>query len=101
MRSRYTNKDINHKFDSHSFLGYSIQGKRGGTPQMKDDLGNVTTYIDNTNGSKYANCIVVDAFQGFGETYSRREKSEITIISEGKEVFKGNFNELCTRMSTE
>ena len=100
--SRYTNKDVAHKFDFQSRLGYSIQGKRGGTPQVKDDVGCICTFIDNSNGCQYegSDSIRVDAFQGYGETYGRREKCEITICNEGKEIFKGNFNELVNKLST-
>lgn len=98
--SRYTNKDVAHKFDFQSRLGYSIQGKRGGTPQIKDDIGSVCAFVDNSMGCQYSggNTITVNAFQGMGETYERRKKCEITICNKGEEVFKGDFAELVSKL---
>lgn len=98
--SKYKNKDVTHKFDLQSRLGYSIQGKRGGTPQIKDDVGSICTFIDNPFGCQYegSNSIKVDAFQGYGENYERRGKCEVTICNEGKEVFRGGFDELVGKL---
>lgn len=99
-KSKYTNKDITHKFDFQSRLGFSIQGKRGGTPQVKDDIGCIISYIDNPNGYelKRANAIRVDAFQGQGDTYERRDKSNITIFNKGDIIFNGDFNQLANKL---
>ena len=100
-KSRYINKDVAHKFDFQSRLGYSVQGKRGGTPQVKDDVGNVCVFIDNSMGCQIAggDSINVDAFKGYGESYGRREQCEITIRKSGNEVFRGRFDELVSRLS--
>lgn len=96
MEARYKNKKIDDKFEGTSRLGYSIQGKRGGNPQVKDDVGMVCAFIDNTNGNFYGgNYILVDAFNGSGDTYGRLEKCDISITKSGKELFSGDFNKLC------
>ena len=69
MESKYKKIDIKHKFDNMSRLGYEITGKRGGTPQVKDDIGRVGVFIDNSMGCQYSggDSIMVDAFKGYGE----------------------------------
>lgn len=103
MESKYKKIDIKHKFDNMSRLGYEITGKRGGTPQVKDDIGRVGVFIDNSMGCQYSggDSIMVDAFKGYGETYGRREECEIIIRKSGEEVFKGNFNELVTKLTSD
>lgn len=103
MESKYKKKDIKHKFDNMSRLGYEITGKRGGTPQVKDDIGRVGVFIDNSMGCQYSggDTIKVDAFNGSGSTYERREQCEITITKSGEEVFKGNFDELVAKLTTD
>ncbi len=100
MGCRYTTKDIKHKFDNMSRLGYEITGKRGGTPQIKDDIGRVGAFIDNSLGCQHnGDMIMVDAFSGYGDSYERREKCNITIQKAGKEVFNGTFDELVEKLS--
>lgn len=102
-KSKYNNKDVAHKFDFQSRLGYSIQGKRGGTPQVKDDIGSVCVFIDNSMGCQISgsDSINVDAFKGYGETYGRRDQCEIIIRKSGNEVFKGNFDDLISKLNTQ
>lgn len=101
--SKYTNKDVAHKFDNQSRLGYAISGKRGGNPQVKDDVGKISVFIDNSMGCHISggDYITVDAFHGHGDTYCRREKCEIIIIKSGNEVFKGNFDDLISKLNTQ
>ena len=49
-------------------LTAKTQNKRGGTPQHKENLGYVNTFIDSDN------YILVDNYEGFGDTYKRSEK---------------------------
>lgn len=69
---------------------------------MKDDLGSVSVFVDSPDGCKpsTANSITIDAFEGRGETYKRRKTCGITIREGGKEIFKGTFTELATRIGT-
>lgn len=84
-----------------SRLGYSIQGKRGGMPHIKDDVSSITMFIDNANGCQYGtgSYIKADAFSGFGDTFSRREMSEVSIVSDGNVIFKGDFTDLIEKLS--
>jgi hypothetical protein len=98
-RSRYTTKDIEHKFDGQSRLGYAIQGKRGGEPQVKDDIGSATLFVDNSIGCQYGgNTIKVDAFGLSEDGYSRQKKCEIVICRKGMEIFRGDFNSLADEL---
>lgn len=100
MASRYETKDIKNKFNCVSRLGYEITGKRGGKSQIKDDIGRVGAFIDNSMGcERNGDTIFVDAFNGYGDTYKRREKCNITIQKAGKEVFNGTFDELVEKLS--
>lgn len=96
---RYSVKDIKHKFESQSRLGYGIAGKRGGNPQIKDDVGYVCTYVDSGSGcSSEGNSIEVSAFSGRGCSYKRREKCDITIRKNGNVIFNGDFEELISKL---
>ena len=69
-------------------LQIKTQNRRGGNPQFKDNLGYVTTFIDDDNK------IVVDNYKGQGETYEQRNEPQVTIFAKGKAVFNGTFEEL-------
>lgn len=95
-KSKYETREISHKYDNVARLGYSLQGKRGGNPQVKDDVGCVRAYVDSSNGCDpfSSNNITVNAFEGYGDNYHRREKCEIVINSKGNEIFRGDFQTL-------
>lgn len=57
-----------------SFLSVQTEGVRGGKLSVESNKASVTTIIDH-----YAGKIIVDAFQGSGENYKRRERSLIRI----------------------
>ena len=74
-------------------LAIKTQNVKGGTPQFKDNVGYVSTFIGNNEDR-----IVVDAFEGFGETYKRREMHEISIFENGTLIFNGNKYELFEKL---
>ena len=55
--------------------------------------------IDIDSALPSSNYISVDAFQGSGENYCRRERCEIVIRAKGIEVFLGTFDELVEKLS--
>ena len=69
-------------------LNIKTQGKRGGNPQYKEDIGYATLFL---NSQDY---ISIDVFEGYGETYKRREQEEINITIFGEELFTGTRQEL-------
>lgn len=66
-------------------LAVKTQNKKGNTPQYKENLGFVTTFIRHSE-----DYIVVDDFEGAGETYKQRELTEIRVYHNGTLIFEGN-----------
>ena len=69
-------------------LNIKTQGKRGGTPNYKEDIAYASLFINSQD------CISIDMFEGYGETYKRREQEEINITIFGEELFTGTRQEL-------
>lgn len=78
-----------------SKIDIKVTGKRGNAPKWEEDKGAVTLFIDNTNSSNYIN---VDAFEGFGNNYKRRDKSLISIQINSN-VWVGTIEELADRLN--
>lgn len=55
--------------------------------------------IDIDSALLSSNYISVDAFQGSGNDYRRRERCEIVVKSKGEDIFIGSFEELVERLS--
>ena len=74
-------------------LAIKLQNKKGNELQYKENLGYVTTFIRHSN-----DYIVVDDFEGAGETYKQREQTEIRVYDNGSLIFQGTklefFNQL-------
>lgn len=68
-------------------VNVKIQGIKGGNPSYSENKGYVSTHIDNIG------YITVDAFNGQGDLYKRRNNSLITINIDGIE-WSGTINEL-------
>lgn len=85
---------------TESRLAYEVSGKAGGQPKFKDNVGRVTLTVDSPDNVQHtSDTISVDAFAGFGSTYSRRDRCEITVHSGSKgDVFTGTFGELVSRL---
>ena len=73
-------------------LTAKTQNKRGGTPQHKENLGYVNTFIDSDN------YILVDNYEGFGDTYKRSEKTNVQIVIKGQPLFNGTLDELESKL---
>ena len=69
-------------------VNLKVRGVRGGSPTWNPDKGEVITFIDGER-----NYISVDAFEGRGTQYKRREKSAIEININDVE-WKGTAEEL-------
>lgn len=69
-------------------LQVKTQNKRGGAPQFKENLGYATVFLDDDNK------IIVDNYEGFGETYKRAKETNVTIILNGNPVFNGSLDKL-------
>jgi len=74
-------------------LDVSIIGTKGGKPNNKYNIGYVRANIDDGKMD-----IAVDAFEGQGKSYKRREKALITIYNVNDIVFKGTAKELIEQL---
>lgn len=74
-----------------SLLSIKTQGIKGGTAHYKENIGFTTAFINDSNVKKL---IVVDAFEGHGDTYKQREFCNVRISADGKDLFDGTFDEL-------
>ena len=74
-------------------LAVKTQNKKGNTPQYKENLGFIATFLRHDE-----DIIIVDDFQGVGENYKQRELTEIRVYQNGKLIFEGDkydfFNQL-------
>jgi glyoxylate carboligase len=75
-------------------INTKITGVRGGHPVWSENKGCVTIFIDHSYQNSYPSLISVDAFQGYGKDYKRRETCKIQIQHEGKMLFHGSIEEL-------
>lgn len=77
-----------------SKLDISICGVRGKSLEVHDNKGQVIIRTDQSFADLNS-YISVDAFQGQGDTYKRREECNIEICQCEKVLFSGTFDELC------
>lgn len=77
-----------------SKLNVSIQGIRGGNFRATNNIGCVIAKIEDWPEDK---TITIDAFEGSGSSYKRRENHIIVIKHEGVE-WKGTFDELLNKL---
>lgn len=74
-------------------LAVKTQGIKGGNPQYKENLGLVTTFIGHSE-----DFISVDNFEGQGDSYKKREMTEIKIVQNGTVLFQGDKYELFEKL---
>ena len=70
-------------------LAIKTQKKTGNEPKYQENLAFVTTFINHSE-----DYIVVDNFEGQGDSYKQRELSEISIFENGVLIFSGSKYEL-------
>lgn len=80
-----------------SRLSLETMSVQGNEIVLEGNKGLVKVDIDFSLPS--TNYISVDAFQGYGESYCRRERCAIRIMSKGQEIFVGTFEELVEKVS--
>lgn len=73
-------------------IDLKVQGVRGGSPSYNENKGQVTVFIE--SGFSRQQFISVDAFEGIGNDYKRRDETKITIHDKYGRVWQGNFAEL-------
>lgn len=71
-----------------SKLSLAIQGVKGGNIKEFPKLGYTCNFVGNNNK------IAFDAFVGYGDSYKRREQTEIRVIEGDNVLFRGTFDEL-------
>lgn len=69
-------------------LRAKTQNKRGNNQKWVENLGYVAAFKDNDS------FLILDAYSGYGESYTEREDPQITIQHNGKIMFQGTFDEL-------
>ena len=70
-------------------LAIKTQKSTGNEPKYQENLGFVTTFINHSE-----DYIIVDNFEGQGDSYRERELSEIRIYENGILIFSGSKYEL-------
>jgi hypothetical protein len=73
-------------------IDLKVTGISGGSPTYNENKGQVTAFID--SGYARSQFISIDAFEGTGESYKKREEVKITIQDKYGKVWQGNFAEL-------
>ena len=76
-------------------IAIKTQNSKAGTPLYKEKLGYSVTFIGHSEDR-----IVVDAFEGQGNSYKKREVMNIEIYDNGNLVFKGDKRELFEKLTT-
>ena len=71
-----------------SELSLAVQGVKGGNIKEYPKVGFTCNFVGNNNK------IAFDAFEGYGDTYRRREETQIRVINGDKVIFQGTFDEL-------
>lgn len=66
-------------------LSIETQNLKGNEPKHKKNLGFVSVSLRHSEDK-----IVVDDFQGSGESYKQRELSEIRVYNNGELIFEGD-----------
>ena len=72
-----------------SSISVKTQGVKGGSIQYKEKIGYVTTFLRHSE-----DFIAVDDFEGHGNSYKKRELTEIRIVQNGVVLFSGTKYEL-------
>ena len=83
-----------------AMINTKVTGVRGGSPVWSENKGQVSIFIDHSYQKSYNSFICVDAFEGYGTNYKKREKCNIEIQHEGKLLFNGTIEELKTKLQT-
>lgn len=76
-------------------ISIKTQNKKGNAPKYQENLGYVTTFLRHSEDR-----IVVDDYEGTGESYKKRETSEISIYDNGELIFQGCKQELFNKLKS-
>lgn len=80
---------------AESKLSLAIQGVKGGNIKEFPKLGFTCNFVGDNNK------IVFDAFVGYGDSYKRREQTQIRIIQGDEVLFRGTFDELANILKSQ
>lgn len=70
-------------------LSIKTQGKRGGNPTYKENIGYSNNFLGHPEDS-----ILIDSYEGQGNSYKKRETLLIEIRHNGNLLFSGDKYEL-------
>jgi len=77
-------------------LSVAVQGVKGKVNEnIRSNVGRVRVNLTNDNNGRNVQ-FTFDVFEGFGDTYKRRENEGLIEIQDnfGNIIFKGDFNKL-------
>jgi len=77
------------------YLAIQTENPKGEEPKYKENFGCVVTFINHES-----DFIKVDNFEGKGESFTKRELSEITIVQNGKVLFSGDKYQLFEKLKS-
>lgn len=76
-------------------LRVKTQNKKGGEPKWNENIGYVAGFeSDDTY-------VVLDNYEGHGESYKQRECAQIRIQNNGRLLFIGTFDELQLKLNVQ
>lgn len=79
-------------------INLKVTGVRGGSPSYQENKGQIVSFVGGSENNSHEDYISVDAFEGFGDSYKRRENCEIEVSIGGK-TWKGTPNELIEKLT--
>ena len=74
-------------------ISIQTQNKNGEDLKYKENLGLVTTFLRHQEDK-----IIIDDFEGQGETYQQRELTTIRVYDNGNLIFRGDKYEFFERL---
>ncbi len=78
-----------------SNLKLKTVGVRGGLPIYQEKIGATITFIRHDE-----DYVVIDDFEGQGETYKKRELTEIRVYENGSLIFQGDKYEFFNKLKS-
>ena len=80
-------------------INLKVTGVRGNKPNYTENKGRVVSFVGGTENNIHNDYIAVDAFEGYGETYKRRENCEVEVSIDGF-VWRGTPNEMIKKLTS-
>lgn len=79
-------------------INLKVTGVKGGEPSYSENKGRVVSFVGGETTNSQEDYICIDAFEGFGESYKRRNECEIEVSIGGKK-WVGTPSELIEKLT--